>query len=207
MSPRTIWETSTGNERTTYQNMAVLSLFILALQNTTPPSLAFTTCRGMQDTTKIRTLLSATLFDLEAMPNDELDLMVMDVVIYEQDSGLQLGAVQENGNIAPLSTWTMESTYETDSNDMIAFVVDEDDVFPGLVPSEIKILKLLEGDDILSYGSRQVGGGKGLGNPHGEESEIVYYLDRSVVEGQYFKTNESDLKISINLNEELEHLW
>ena len=187
-------------------NMAVLSLFILALHNTTPPSLAFTTCRGMQDTTKIRTLLSATLFDLEAMPNDELDLMVMDVVIYEQDS-MQLGAVQENGNIAPLSTWTMESTYETDSNDMIAFVVDEDDVFPGLVPSEIKILKLLEGDDILSYGSRQVGGGQGLGNPHGEESEIVYYLDRSVVEGQYFKTNESDLKISINLNEELEHLW
>ena len=194
-------------------NMALLSLFVLALQNPMPPSLAFTTCRGfsahvsgMVRVRKMRTILSATLFDLEAMPNDELDLMVMDVVIYEQDS-MQLGAVQENGNIAPLSTWTMESTYETDSNDMIAFVVDEDDVFPGLVPSEIKILKLLEGDDILSYGSRQVGGGKGLGNPHGEESEIVYYLDRSVVEGQYFKTNESDLKISINLNEELEHLW
>ena len=190
--------------------MAVLSLLILALQNPMPSALAFTNCRGrMQDVGRIRTILSANLFELEAIPENDANLMVMDVVIYEQDSRLQLGAVQENGNVAPLSTWTMESSYETDSNDMLAFVVDEDDVFPGLDPSEVTIVKLLEGDDILSYGSRQVGGGKGLGNPHGEESEIVYYLERSVVEGQYFKTTGiSDLKmISIKMNEELEHLW
>ncbi|EJK74755.1 hypothetical protein THAOC_03553 [Thalassiosira oceanica] len=170
-----------------------------------PSALAFTTCRGRKFGKS--TILSAKLSELEEMPNDELNLMVMDVVIYEQDSRLKLGAVQENGNVAPLSTWTMESSYETDANDMLAFVVDEDDVFPGLDSSEITVLKRLEGDDILSYGSRQVGGGKGLGNPHGEESEIVYYLDRSVVEGQYFKTTGSDLKISIKMNEELEHLW
>lgn len=182
-----------------------LSLFILALQNPMPSALAFTTCRGRKFGKS--TILSAKLSELEEMPNDELNLMVMDVVIYEQDSRLKLGAVQENGNVAPLSTWTMESSYETDANDMLAFVVDEDDVFPGLDSSEITVLKRLEGDDILSYGSRQVGGGKGLGNPHGEESEIVYYLDRSVVEGQYFKKTGSDLKISIKMNEELEHLW
>ena len=36
--------------------------------------------------------------------------------------------------------------------------------------------------DRLSYGSRQVGGGMGPGNPHGEESELLYYVDRGVVE-------------------------
>ncbi len=115
----------------------------------------------------------------------------MDVVLFQrkqqqqqyESTTIELGAVQENGNIAPLSTWTLESAYETSNNDMMEFVVDEHDLFPGLRSEEVTVLKVLEGDNI-GYGSRQVGGGKGLGNPHGEESEIVYYVERSVVEGR-----------------------
>ena len=142
----------------------------------------------------------------------------MDVVLFQrkqqhESTALELGAVQENGNIAPLSTWTLESAYETTTNDMMEFVVDEDDLFPGLSSEEVTVLKVLEGNNI-GYGSRQVGGGKGLGNPHGEESEIVYYVERSVVEGRYCKQWSSEeeeevpiMKIELIVNPGLEHLW
>ena len=153
--------------------------------------------------------------------------MVMDVVLFQRkqqhestsSTKLELGAVQENGNIAPLSTWTLESAYETTTNDMMEFVVDEHDLFPGLSSDEVTVLKVLEGNNI-GYGSRQVGGGKGLGNPHGEESEIVYYVERSVVEGTYCKQRSEEvggededeeevriMKIELIVNPDLEHLW
>lgn len=156
------------------------------------------------------------------------NLMVMDVVLFQRNqeqqqkqqyesTKLELGAVQENGNIAVLSTWTLESAYETSNNDMMEFVVDEHDLFPGLSCEEVTVLKVLEGDQI-GYGSRQVGGGKGLGNPHGEESEIVYYVERNVVEGRYcIRSSEEGggeeeggveiMKIELIVNPDLEHLW
>lgn len=147
------------------------------------------------------------------------DLMVMDVVLFQRrptltntpSSSIELGAVQENGNIAPLSTWTLESAYTSAINDMMEFVVDEEDLFPGLqFDDDIQVLSVLTGD-VVGYGSRQVGGGKGPGNPHGEESEIIYYVDRSVVEGRYAIMGEEDgeevLKIDVVVNPGLEHLW
>ena len=96
---------------------------------------------------------------------------------------------------------------------MMEFVVDEEDLFPGLsISKDIDILKVFEGD-VLGYGSRQVGGGKGPGNPHGEESEILYYLDRGVVEGGYRGIIDGedddgiDLTIDVVVNPNLEHLW
>jgi hypothetical protein len=50
----------------------------------------------------------------------------------------------------------------------------------------------------MSYGSRQVGGGKGPGNPHGEESELVYYIDSKVM---------AENSINVVLKPELELLW
>jgi hypothetical protein len=145
--------------------------------------------------------------------------MVMDVVLFQRrptltntpSSSIELGAVQENGNIAPLSTWTLESAYTSAINDMMEFVVDEEDLFPGLqFDDDIQVLSVLTGD-VVGYGSRQVGGGKGPGNPHGEESEIIYYVDRSVVEGRYAIMGEEDgeevLKIDVVVNPGLEHLW
>ena len=93
---------------------------------------------------------------------------------------------------------------------MMEFVVDEEDMFPGLTADDIIILEVLDGEDI-NYGSRQVGGGKGLGNPHGEESEILYYVDRSVVEGVYdLDFDGCDMKnveIELVINPSLEVVW
>jgi len=129
---------------------------------------------------------------------------------------LELGAVQDNGNVAPLSTWTLESAYTSPSRDMMEFVVDEEDLFPGLSLKEIQIVKVIEGID---YGSRQVGGGKGPGNPHGEESEMLYYVDRGVVEGVHRSGAASsgcsaggtvdgeERRIDVVVNPNLEHMW
>lgn len=145
-------------------------------------------------------------------PIDFNDLMVMDVVLFQRrntknPSSIELGSVQENGNIAPLSTWTLESAYTSAVNDMMEFVVDEVDLFPGMTSEEITVLRVLDGD-VVGYGSRQVGGGKGPGNPHGEESEIIYYVDRAVVEGVYsIEGGDEVLKIDVVVNSNLEHLW
>ena len=138
--------------------------------------------------------------------------MVMDVVLFQRKGTnkpliIELGSVQENGNVAPLSTWTLESAYENSMNDMMEFVVDEEDLFPGMTSDEVTVFRVLDGDAV-GYGSRQVGGGKGLGNPHGEESEIIYYVDRTVVEGAYATDAEDEaLTIDIVVNPNLEHLW
>lgn len=145
-------------------------------------------------------------------PIDFTNLMVMDVVLFqrqntENPTSIELGSVQENGNIAPLSTWTLESAYTSAINDMMEFVVDEEDLFPGMTSEEITVLRVLD-SDVVGYGSRQVGGGKGPGNPHGEESEIIYYVDRAVVEGVYSIEGDDDvLKIDVVVNSNLEHLW
>ena len=134
--------------------------------------------------------------------------MVMDVVLFQRQNAknptsIELGSVQENGNIAPLSTWTLESAYTSAINDMMEFVVDEEDLFPGMTSEEITVLRVLD-SDVVGYGSRQVR----VGNPHGEESEIIYYVDRAVVEGVYSIEGDDDvLKIDVVVNSNLEHLW
>lgn len=155
------------------------------------------------------------------LPDEDIDfssLMVMDVVLFQRrapnensNTLLELGAVQENKNVAPLSTWTLESAYTTSTNnDMLQFVVDEHDIFPGLSASEMQIWMVLDGS-VISYGSRQVGGGKGLGNPHGEESELIYYIDRNVVERKYVRklcdNDVEELSVDVVVNPKLEHLW
>ena len=139
-------------------------------------------------------------------------------------SGLEIGAVQENRNILPLSTWTLDSAYISKTNDMMAFVVDEEHRHTntiGLSTDDIVVLdipSLNDGGSAVGFGSRQVGGGKGPGNPHGEEGELLYYIDRKIVEGEYSVVstdrvegeNDNDvelMKIDVVLNPRLEHLW
>lgn len=123
-------------------------------------------------------------FNLDSHTNDSL--LDMDVVIFEDELSKDphLGAVQDDGTIAPLSAWTTESAY----GESIEFVVDEHDRFPGLTLENIKVIQVLD-QGVIGYGSRQVGGGKGPGNPHGEESELLYYVDRNVLDGIDFKVN------------------
>jgi len=190
-------------------------------------------------------------------------LMDMDVVLFQrrladqddnqrtEEQKVELGAMQEDGTVAPLSAWSEDAAFGTS----IEFLVDEEDRLPGLLKEDIAIIKVF-GEDVISYGSRQVGGGKGErvsafgveysdsvpcrgcwpfflflflrifllllfppishpsparplpdclclvlrflgpGNPHGEESELLYYVEMDELEG-----------IDFAINPDLEILW
>jgi hypothetical protein len=120
-----------------------------------------------------------------------------------KEARLEIGAVQENGTIAPLSAWTHESAYVSNTNDMLAFVVDENHQFPGLTSDDVCILDVpsSSSSSLVGYGSRQVGGGKGPGNPHGEESELIYYVDRAVVEREYRVSKTTDSRTTTMMEE------
>jgi hypothetical protein len=106
--------------------------------------------------------------------NDFVSLVDMDIVLFSRNGGKkqELGAIQGDGTLAPLSAWTLEPAYDN----TIEFVVDEELRFPGLTATQVEIIKILD-ERVIGYGSRQVGGGKGPKNPHGEESELLYYVD------------------------------
>ena len=85
-------------------------------------------------------------------------LMQMDVVIiseHKESEVKKLAAVQEDGRLALLSVWTTEPVF----GDSLEFLVAEEDLFPGFDPAEV-ILHSIIPEHALSYGSRQVGGGK-----------------------------------------------
>ena len=122
-------------------------------------------------------------------------LMDMDIVVYSLSSSetkRQLGAIQEDGSLAPLVVWTTEPVF---GDSYFEFLVDEEDRFPGLKADDV-ILHSIVQEDALSYGSRQVGGGMGPSNPHGEESELLYYVDQKMLEG-----------IELIVRPELEIFW
>jgi hypothetical protein len=123
--------------------------------------------------------------------------MDTDIVIFSLKSdpnAIQLGAIQEDGTLAPLSAWTIESAF----GESIEFLVCEEDRWiEELNMENVHVLSLL-GEDVISYGTRQVGGGMGPGNPHGEESEQLYYIERKVID---------EYAIDIVLKPELEIFW
>ena len=125
-------------------------------------------------------------------------LMDMDVIIYTMKNDSKqipyLGAIQEDSTLAPLSAWTTEPAF----GNYIECVVHEDDRWIKELNLENIMVRRLLSEDAISYGSRQVGGGKGLGNPHGEESELVYYVDNNFLEEE---------NVDIPIKPDLEILW
>lgn len=122
----------------------------------------------------------------------EMDSLIdMDVVIYSlknqndnenssnnSEPRFYFGAVQEDGVLSPLSAWTTEPAF----GDSIEFLVDEADRFSlvdAMDDSKIQLHHLLSEEE-LSYGSRQCH--RGVGNPHGEESELLYYVEQDVID-------------------------
>jgi hypothetical protein len=78
---------------------------------------------------------------------------------------------EEEANLENNSTTTAAAAGTTGST-------QQQQPFVGVVgTTEIWIHSIVP-QDALSYGSRQVGGGMGPGNPHGEESELLYYIDQ-----------------------------
>lgn len=132
------------------------------------------------------------------LSNDNLQLVSlidMDVVIYsvkdDTEESKFLGALQEDGSLSPLSVWTTEPAF---GDSMIEFLVDEEDRF-SLDENTLKLHYLVDQSE-LSYGSRQCA--RGVHNPHGEESELLYYVDQGVID-------KFDVKVIVK--PELEILW
>lgn len=138
------------------------------------------------------------------------ELNDMDVVVYSllDDDKLCLGAVQEGGLLSPLSAWTDEPAF----GDSIEFLVDEEDRFTLEQETKdqleidsdsakkdakhtIRIHHLLSEDEV-SYGQRQCP--RGVHNPHGEESEMLYYVEQQLID---------EYEIEMELKPELETLW
>lgn len=134
--------------------------------------------------------------DLPQPKNEERisfdSLIDMDIVIYKlQDcDDFLLGAVQEDGSLAPLSAWTDEPAF----GESIELLVDEEERF-SIDVSKIQ-LHCLVPEANLSYGSRQCH--RGVSNPHGEESELLYYVDQSLID---------DFGIKFEVKPELEIMW
>jgi len=155
------------------------------------------------------------------------DLIDMDVVIYSLDKNndnsndnnkLYLGAIQEDGILSPISAWTIEPAF----GESIEFLVHDDDRFllsnknknennsiigtgtgtgSGTSNSIIRIHHLLSESEV-SYSSRQCQ--RGVDNPHGEESELIYYISQTLID-EY--TQNPKQKIDISMKPDLEILW
>lgn len=157
--------------------------------------LHFRVCEAFISNTNFSRRTTSTICTFSCASNLELDsLMDMDVVIYTEkddpDKAKYLGALQEDGTLSPLSVWTTEPQFDQ----AVEFLVDEENRF-SLKADNIELLQLVE-ESSISYGSRQCH--RGVGNPHGEESELLYYVDQDVID---------KFEIEVVINPELEILW
>jgi hypothetical protein len=182
---------------------------------TTTTSSPNTTTYGTTTTTKVvRT--TANVVDFDSLL--DMDVVMFEKIVNEDDdhdrndncdpdntsptnaatTGRRsyLGAMQDDGTIAPLSTWIDEPLCGTSS---MEFVVDKMERYPGYVNATVRNVRVIP-EQYIYYGSRQVDGGKGADNPHGELSELLYYVD-----AQYIDTMRPDL--SIVVKPYLEILW
>jgi len=139
---------------------------------------------------------------------DSSSLMIMDIVLYstmeEEGSdgeGLKIGTIIDDGSIQPLTAWSLEEAVQFSGDEYIEFLVDHSNLNHPMAKqrqqSSIIVHTVLD-PITITYGSRQVGGGKGPGNPHGEESELLYYVKKSVLEAN---------NVTIHVNPALEIQW
>jgi len=133
------------------------------------------------DQSTIATTPAATASErVSAIANSKIDfdsLVEMDTFIFSRKTTpnkLELGVLEE-GLLQPIVAWTMEEAFD----DYIEFLVHEEDRY-SIQPADVAIHCIVPD---VSFGSRQVGGGMGPGNPHGEESELLYYIQRDELEG------------------------
>mmetsp|Transcript_35324 Transcript_35324/g.85494 ORF Transcript_35324/g.85494 Transcript_35324/m.85494 type:complete len:298 (+) Transcript_35324:214-1107(+) len=145
-----------------------------------------------ETTTETTTATTAAAPDFDS-------LIDMDVVVYSfVDDPLKekrFAALQEDGILSPLSVWTTEPAF----GNSIEFLVDEEERFmlaEEMTESRRIELHYLIDESSLSYGSRQCQ--RGVSNPHGEENELLYYIDKDIVE-------RFDAKVDVK--PELEILW
>jgi hypothetical protein len=105
---------------------------------------------------------------------------------------LRFAAIQEDGVLSPLSAWTTDPAFGTS----VELLVDEADRFVlSRCMDKVRLHHLLSEEE-LSYGSRQCH--RGVGNPHGEESELLYYVEQDVI---------NRFQVVVDIKPHLEILW
>jgi len=143
----------------------------------------------------------------------------------QQQQQLWLGAIQEDGVLSPLSAWTDEPAFgdsieflvdeadrfllaretqeqrqrEEDEDKEIATNSNSNSNNDANKTTTIRIgirIHHLLSEAELSYGARQCP--RGPHNPHGEESELLYYIDRHLIDR---------FRIPFTIKPELEILW
>ncbi|GMI05794.1 hypothetical protein TrLO_g345 [Triparma laevis f. longispina] len=95
---------------------------------------------------------------------------------------MMIGYIDEYSSVVPLCIFSEESSNVlrtpsiTDTDELPTdFVHDEQN--PSIYkPADCKIIHILN-HQIITLSARQVGGGQGLGNPHGEHCEDVYTIE------------------------------
>jgi len=147
-----------------------------------------------EDTTTTSTTTADSVIDFDS-------LMEMDCFVYSRNNNddntkriLELGVLEERV-LQPICAWTLEEAFD----DYLEFVVDEEDRY-SIKEKDVTVHAVIP-PDALSYGSRQVGGGKGPGNPHGEESELLYYIHKDTLEQLQVEG------LQVTVKPELEILW
>merc|ERR1712185_455049 len=107
--------------------------------------------------------------------------MPSDIILYRANKGgdntLRLGSIDDREMVVPLCTWStqhhavLSSPSAASSTEDIELVWDESDDAAEEVPlADVSVVHVLD-YGIVDVGARQVGGGQGVGNPHGEHSE------------------------------------
>ena len=147
-------------------------------------------------TPPIIVLVLALVFLLLPLPSTPL-LLPSSLVVYTSASNPNpvLGCVCEYSVLQPLCTYdtafhssllsTTPPHDDVDDDLKVSLVWDED--LPS-TPLSSAVIKLELDPDDADLSARQVGGGQGLGNPHGEHCEDVYIFGasrlREILEGE-----------------------
>jgi len=130
----------------------------------------------------------------------ETDIIIYQILPLNQNSKVNVGCVAGE-KIHPLCSWTLESAYSESRPHTIEFLMDEEvEAIPfaldGGNGSGAIVLHVFEN---IGYGSRQVGGGMGPGNPHGEDSEDLFYVESDNIDEAIKKLyGENDSKVSVD---------
>jgi hypothetical protein len=174
-----------------------LAAFASDIRQTPRTSSSSSTMRFSSNSGKDATSAAAAAENSQTSTQVDFESLIdMDVVIYSlpsEDEKLRLGAMQEDGVLSPLSAWTTEPAFGSS----IEFLVDEADRFVlAKMPTDKIRLHHLLSEEELSYGSRQCH--RGVGNPHGEESELLYYVEQDVID---------KFQVQVYIKPDLEILW
>mmetsp|Transcript_42359 Transcript_42359/g.83205 ORF Transcript_42359/g.83205 Transcript_42359/m.83205 type:complete len:234 (-) Transcript_42359:1509-2210(-) len=159
----------------------------------------FSLCMTASESSVTKILSNADAIDPSTL--FETDIVLYQVMPVHENPKINVGVIVDVVTaIHPVCSWTMESAYSESRPHTIEFLMDEEvGTIPFAVDGESDsgaiVLHVFENVD---YGSRQVGGGMGPGNPHGEDSEDLYYIESDTIDEAVRNLSQGDAKITVD---------